>query len=644
MKTTIKSIRMENFKGVRNPKEIPLGEKTEIRGRNASGKTTVLDSLWWLLFNKDSLGNEKFSIRPLDSCGKQIDNVDITVSAVLDIDGDEMELKKVQKQNWVKKRGTGEMQLQGNVNSYEIDGYPKTEKEYKARISEIAEEDLFKILTNPVYFPSMKWQEQRAILMRFISEISDVELAEKDSRFADFLDELKKAPSTDDIKKKYQKSLTEWKKQQTEFPVRIDEVAKQKVDIDVAELELQRNALNEQIAEVKAKESGVEKQVEEYQKLSDGIMELKFAESDLQRKANEENSRKRRDIEDSIYGFNGAIEKCKKEIEVGKHEISKAEDNIKYYETELNTARELWKSNNVMQFDESEKICQMCGQKLPQDKIDVLLRKFDERKEKVLSDITERGNRLKNSLDTEKDRVEKLKESVSENEKVKAKLENRIVNLEKQLRELPQSIDISDTEECKAIQSQIAEKEQTMREMNSADEIRKSIRAELDDLLLQLSEAGKQIAKSQKNIEIDERIAELQKEQREVAQKVADQEKMLYLLEEFIRYKMNVVSDTINSKLSGINVKLFENQINGGMKECCEITYNGVPYGSLNSGHRIVAGLLIIKALQELYGIYLPVFVDNSETVNSENFPKMDCQIIKMIVTDDVELKVEVQE
>ena len=642
MKTTIKSIRMENFKGVRNPKEIPLGEKTEIRGRNASGKTTVLDSLWWLLFNKDSLGNEKFSIRPLDSCGKQIDNVDITVSAVLDIDGDEMELKKVQKQNWVKKRGTGEMQLQGNVNSYEIDGYPKTEKEYKARISEIAEEDLFKILTNPVYFPSMKWQDQRAILMRFVSEISDMELAEKDSRFADLLDELKKAPSTDDIKKKYQKSLTEWKKQQTEFPVRIDEVAKQKVDIDIAELELQRNTLNEQIAGVKEKESSAEKQVEEYQKLSDGIMELKFAESDLQRKANEENSRKRRDIEDSIYGFNGAIEKCKKEIEVGKHEISKAEDNIKYYETELNTARELWKSNNVMQFDESEKICQMCGQKLPQDKIDVLLRKFDERKEKVLSDITERGNRLKNSLDTEKDRVEKLKESVSENEKVKAKLENRIVNLEKQLRELPQSIDISDTEECKAIQSQIAEKEQTMREMNSADEIRKSIRAELDDLLLQLSEAGKQIAKSQKNIEIDERIAELQKEQREVAQKVADQEKMLYLLEEFIRYKMNSVSDAVNSKLGGINVKLFENQINGGMKECCEITYNGVPYGSLNSGHRIVAGLLIIKSLQELYGIYLPVFVDNSESVNEENFPKMDCQIIKMIVTDDAELKVEV--
>ena len=117
---------------------------------------------------------------------------------------------------------------------------------------------------------------------------------------------------------------------------------------------------------------------------------------------------------------------------------------------------------------------------------------------------------------------------------------------------------------------------------------------------------------------------------------------MLYLLEEFIRFKMDMVSDTINQKLDGICVKLFENQINGGVKECCELTYDGVPYSSLNNGHRIVAGLKIIKALQEHYNCYPCVFVDNCESINSFNIPEMQCQIVRLLVSDDKELKIEI--
>lgn len=212
MQATIKSIHLENFKGVKNDTYQFEGKNVSVIGQNATGKTTIVDSLWWLLFNKDSAGNEKFSIRPLDKDGKQIDNVEICVSAALDIDGKEMKLKKVQKQKWAKQRGTSVTTLQGNVNSYEIDGYPKSEKEYKECVASIVGEDLFKIVTSPTYFPNMKWQEQRENLMRFVTDISDVELANQDKRFADLISELEKAPSTDDIKKKYQKALNEWKK------------------------------------------------------------------------------------------------------------------------------------------------------------------------------------------------------------------------------------------------------------------------------------------------------------------------------------------------------------------------------------------------------------------------------------------------
>ena len=160
---------------------------------------------------------------------------------------------------------------------------------------------------------------------------------------------------------------------------------------------------------------------------------------------------------------------------------------------------------------------------------------------------------------------------------------------------------------------------------------------------IEYTEVEKQIAISQKNIEIDERIEELQAEQREVAQKIADVEKMLYLLDEFIKYKLDKISDGINAMFDGISFKLFDSQLNGGVKEVCECTVNGVPYGSLNNGHRIIAGLQIIKALQKLYGAYLPIFIDNAESVNDFNMPDMDCQLIKLKVSDDKELKVEVE-
>ena len=284
MQVKIKSLHLENFKGAKNATYQLDGKNVSIMGANATGKTTIADSLWWLLFNKDSAGNEKFSIRPLDKDGKRIDNVEIGVSYVFDIDGKETVFEKTQKQNWVKKRGTSESVMQGNVNSYTVDGYPKSEKDYKARVSGISEEELFKILTNPGYLPGLKWDKQRSIILPLAGDISDIEIAKQDKRFANLIGELEKAPSTNDIKKKYQKALNEWKKKQAELPVRIDEAEKQKVDIDVAELELLKNSLNEQIAANKEKQEDISKEFEEQQKVSDGVLELKFELNDLQRR------------------------------------------------------------------------------------------------------------------------------------------------------------------------------------------------------------------------------------------------------------------------------------------------------------------------------------------------------------------------
>lgn len=642
MKTVIKQIVLQNFKGCKNATYTFDGKNVTVCGANGSGKTTIFDAFTWLLFGKDSLDNAKFEIRPLDKDGKQIDNVEICVVATLEIDGKEVELKKTQKQNWVKKRGTQNPVLQGNANEYEIDGYPRSEKDYKEYINGIVSDDLFKMLTNPTYFPNMPWKEQRAVIMKLVTKVSDVELAKKLKKFAPLVDEIEKAPSIDDIKNKYQKSLNELKKKQVELPVRIDEISNSKVDIDVAELELLKNSLNEQIADVKSKITDANKQFEERQKLSDGIMELKFAESDLVRKTNEENIKARREIEDKIADkkfllrqTEKTVDDCERQVDISKHHSVSLNESIESYRVQYRQTQELV-------FDENSLVCSYCGQEYPQDRKEQIKAEFESKKATEIKKITELGNKAKAELDKEKETIDSLEKELVEHRKSLEMLNNAIVSLEKQLSELPESIDVTGTDEYKAIQSQIADKEQAMSQMNNADEMRKALNYELECSQSQLIECEKKIAMSQKNIEIDERIEELQAEQREVAQKIADVEKMLYLLDEFIKYKLDKISDSINSQFEMVNFILFKSQLNGGIAETCECQYNGIPFGSLNSAARIQCGLDIIRTLQRMYGVFVPVFVDNRESCT--NIPTMDCQVISLVVSPtDTDLRIEVE-
>lgn len=643
MQATIKRINIQNFKGIKEKEIIFNSQNAKISGQNASGKSSIVDAVTWALFGVDSQWNAKFEIRPLDENGKKIHNIEISVCVVFEIDGKEKSFQRQLKENWVAKRGTSERTLQGNVGAYSVDDYPKSEKEYKECVAGIVSEDLFKILTSPTYFPNMKRQEQREILMRFVTDISDVELAGQDKRFADLISELEKAPSTDDIKKKYQKALNEWKKKQAELPVRIDEAEKQKVDIDVAELELHRNALNEQIAENKAKQEDISKEFEEQQKASDGVLELKFELNDLRRKANEENNKKRLQIQNELDKANSDYDMYEAAGAGVRSRIkSDIEKELPLLEQRLKEKQELWKLVNGEQIDEDKYICPTCHRELPEEEKENILSNFEETKKQRLEFIVAEDEKASQAVKDKKKYIENSKKEAEEYEKKQEETLKKIEELEKQLSELPKSIDISDRPKVQEIQRQIAEKEAAMHKGNSVEGIRQQLKEEAEALQKQMDAVKEQFVLVKKNDEADDRIAGLQKEQREVAQLVANQEKMLYLLEEFIRYKMDSVSETINSQFEMVNFILFRNQINGGLAETCECEYGGVPYASLNSAAKIQCGLDIIRTLQKFHDVYCPVFVDNRESCTE--IPKMDCQVISLYVEPSCkELKIEVE-
>lgn len=638
----IKDISIENFKGCTNAK-YSFGNKNTVSGANASGKTTMFDAVTWALFNKDSLGVEKFNIRPLDADGKQIDNVEIKVEVTFVVDGKEKVLTKVQKQNWVKKRGFSESTLQGNLNSYEVDGYPKTEKDYKECVADIVSEDLFKMLTSPTYFTSLKWKEQREILMKFVTDVTDLELALRNQQFAELVDEIEKAPSTDDIQKKYQKALTEWKKKAAEIPVRIDEARKQKVDIDLAELELGKRSIQEQLQANLDKQIADDGLLESFKNISNDIAELQIAQQQLKANANKDAYTKRIEIKakaDEVLFEKETEErtlaKRQRELSVQNSRLDRDKESLKELQGKF---RELQKRK----FDENSLFCKLCGQPLPLTDREALKGDYERNRTKELNEITTRGNALNDEIKEIKASIEKLTDEISETEQRVKELEEEYKNVLAEKENVVENVNVEESAEYKELSKQIEDKKKQLLELSDMENAKKMLKAEEIILRNQLDNIEREIAKSELNDLLDDRIAELQAEQKMVAQKVADQEKMIYLLEEFIRFKMDAISSNINEKFDGVCFKLFENQLNGGLKECCECTVNGVPYSSLNNGHRIVAGLKIIKALQELYGVSAPIFVDNAESVNDFNFPKMDSQLILLAVSNDKKLKIEVE-
>ena len=663
MKITIKSIHIENFKGI-NMLDVNFSVKTKISGQNAVGKTTIFDAFTWLLFNKNSSGEEKFNVRPLNE-GMRVDNVEIKVSAILDVDGKGVELSKTQKQNWVKKRGTDTAVLQGNVNSFEIDGYPKSEADFKAYVSELAQsEEMFKMLTNPQYFSSLKWKDQRDILMKLVSEVSDVELAQTDAKYAPLLSELEKAPSTDDIRAKFSKALSEWKKKQAEIPVRIDEAEKSKVDVDVAEQELAKVDLERKIKEIEGKIKNAGNATEELKREE---MQLQFDMSGIMQTMNRDLTNRRSEIEAELRDLQNEMKRFADTIALKERRVSENETVISNADSERKRLGEEYNAETAKAFDEfpylfdeskwvfdeNSTVCSLCGQRLPDEKINRLKDGFEERKSKAKSDAEEKmkterlkfGNdknvelkRLINIGTAMKDLISKLTQENSnlqeKIEKLKKQEQDTIAKKEdllNQLSKIPEEADYSQNEEyvkMKARHDEVLVEIENLK-ANGEDAAVETLKSEKEELQAHLDEVNSTIAKASMNVEIDERIWQLQEEQKEIGQKVADQEQILYLLEEFIRFKLNKVSESINSHFKTVKFKLFDMQLNGGMKDCCECTVGGVPYSSLNSGHKIVAGLDIIRSLSELYGVSAPIFVDNAESLTSEQ--TMRSQLILLI-------------
>lgn len=663
------SMHIQNFKGCKD-RVIEFGQTTRITGDNGVGKSTVFDAYLWLLFDKNSKGVTNFAVRPLTESGETINNIEISVEATISVDNDEYKLRKTQKQKWVKKRGTDTREFQGNVNEFDINGYPKSQKEFKEFISGIVNEEVFPLISNPTAFTSLPWKEQRDILMQFVGDVSDIGIAEAfGEKYLKLIPELKIA-NTDDILKKYTKAKNIYNKDMVEIPARIDEVSKQLVIADVGALEVEKTAKEVALQKVEDEISGGAGKLEEINKKREEILNLKFHISEIQNEENQKLFDKSKIVRDNLNARDRELSNVKREIGNLSDEIKAIHSKYEAQEREKDRLLLEWRSEKAKTFPEfvpldplpeRATICPTCGRELAEEVKKKILddyeasvelhqnkysedkAKFEETRAKKLEQIEKDGKEAAASRDKLKANEAELRKKMDELNIQLADTQKKYDIAKAELDKFPTKADISENTEYLATIEKISVLEKEIEEMSAEYTGKTELEAKKAVLKDEIAEiAGKIVAAD--NSKVKERIAELEAEQKEVGQKIANQEMMIDLVEDFIRTKMNMISEKINGMFSVVSFKLFDNQINGGLKETCTCTVNGVGHSDVNDGHEIVAGLDIINTFSEKFGVRCPIFIDRAGELNEIYIPEMDNQLILLKRVDNQEFKVESSE
>ena len=621
-------------------KEIDFSDFTKISAMNGIGKSTIANAYMWLFFNCDyELRDNQTVRREVD--GKTIDDVDVSVTAVIDMDGKEITAKKVQKRTY-SKDGTSCK----DDNKYFINDVPKTLKDFNAYFE--IDMNVWKMCTSINAFLSQKPADMRSYLFSLVSEVTDVQVANSNKELKELVPLLEKYKAEELLAmNKATKS-----KVSKELPILDGQIMEKerdiqiKSDIDVSDLELLRNSLKEQIKANTEKQTNADRMMEECSKVQDEIMKLKFDLSGLQNKANEELISASAEISKTISDLMNIKRTTETYISEAKRQIATCKDNVDILNRKRNSYAEEWKSVNSEQFNEDTTICPTCGRKLATSKITSLRNDFESNKKSRLDDITSKGMDCKSQIDKNNDRINELEVELDKLQIQLDEAEQRLEELNKKADSQPTFVDISDTEEYRAIQDKIIEKEEYANKLSSGD-IRAELKAHENDLRQQLAECEGEIAKSDTTAD-EERLSELKKKKLDMEQSKTDCEKILDLLDELDKTKNELLTDQINSHFSLVQWKLFDNAKNGNYKSVCIPMVDGksILTTMSNKGNSILGRIDICKSIQKISGINCPIWIDDGENLDAANRSKvadmLDGQLIMLLVNDSKELKVEV--
>lgn len=636
---------LNNFKGIKSFVLEADGESVSIFGDNATGKTTIFDAFTWLLFDKDSQNRKDFEIKTLDANNEAKHGLDHSVEGVFDIKGKKLTLKKVYSEKWTKKRGSAEKQFTGHTVDHFINGVPATAREYSGCIAEITDENIFKLLTSPKYFnEQMHWQDRRRLLIEVCGDVSDEDVIDSNKSLLKLKDILGDH-SLDDYRKIVAARKNEINKELEKLPVRIDEVTQGLPDL----AELDRKLLE---ASIKKLETKIEEKEEQKRSIASGggasqlraeLAELNSKMLELKNQLREEEDARLEPARAEMKRLLDERSRLESEVSGLERKISNLESTVESENTEIARMRDKWHAEDAKVFEfEDKETCPSCGQSLPADQVNAARDKaaadFNQEKAEKLNDISTRGKEAKAKVEAAEAELKELK---TKHEQTEAELK-QIIDEQLQLTMKPgKAVDPESDPGYQAMVEQKTALETKIADLNAGNtELLTATEQEIAELKASVREIGLELAKFEQQENGQKRIKELEAREKELAGQYETLEQELFLTEEFIRSKVKLLEEKINGRFEMARFKLFNVQINGGIEECAETLYQGVPYPNLNNGSKINIGLDVTRTLSEHFDFEPPIFIDNKEAVTS--LIDVNAQVIALVVSEkDKKLRIE---
>lgn len=621
MKLMTLSIR--NFKGISSYTLDLGGSSASVYGNNAAGKTSLYDAFLWLLFGKDSSGRADFSIKPI---GMDMQGVDVQVEGtMLPDDGPAIALKRVYSEVWTRKRGDVAPVFTGHTTTYYVDGMPVNLGTYKAAVESLVPENVFRVLTNPLYFcTGMKWQERRKMLFDAFGGIEDADIAATDERFMSLL-ALCGRYTVDEYREAQKKLLRQANKELSLLPARIDEASRLIIEQDDPtpyDEEYMGNLKRIEALNAAMEKSDIGDLVRREGELTLEISSVRNAE---QMRINSEYNRAMDEYRKAESEVRRQMDAAgMKEIEIERNGKMAEEARITH---EMEILRSKYSQAASSQMDSS---CPTCGRPYgPED-----AEAFETAKQKYLDEINEKGIALRADRDRVSGEISMLTVKYNAARSLVEQYRATVASMKP-----PTVPDFSEDalaliaklkEELREVQNQqiIASSPALEKNRQITDEIA-AIRQRNKELI----DLGRRCKTSQ---DARKRCEELMEQQQLVADEAGSYEEMIALCEEWSRVRASMVEASINRHFDLVTWRLYKEQINGGIEECCDALMNGVPYNDINGASKINSGLDIIGAFANVTGVSAPVFVDNAESV-VDLFKPFGVQIIRLVVSENDE-------
>lgn len=667
MKVEVKKISLENYKKFPS-KSVDLFPRTEISGRNREGKSTLQDAYLDVLTGKMANGTEPTSIRRKEN-GVEVPKVDVIRELTLVIDGKEKVIRKITKQKWRKPRGQSEEVFDGNETSYEIDGFPAKSKDYTEFIQSIAEPSTLMMCSNPKPFLDTL-QKSTAESRKVLEKMSGFDIAqfmEENPQYA-HVEEITKGHSVEDTLKKLRKDLNAQKKKVSEKDTEIKYETNRTVEAeDTSSLESQKQELNAELSKLEEQEQILEDSAKGYDSLSYEIRGLKSSRDGLVSKANEWLRARQKFISDTVSELMLKKSENESSIRIIGMELDNHIREAQQAKADLDRARQDYPRIKEMEWDDSElkaieaetfsdsdTICPTCGQELPEEQIAELKASFEEKKKfRIETELTQKKNwesakqnQLKGICDLGNSASAKLKKTNEEISKLQSEIgvaQDEVAELTKQIEEerskfveLPESVDMTNDEEYLAVTARIAELEEKLKSFEDVPGKKQELRIQISNIMKQISNVDADIKIAQAAVvEKEKRIAELNEELRKLGQVQADIEKNIDTVLNFSIQKNKALAEKINPHFKHFQFSFLDYTIDGNPVETCKMICNGIDYNSgLNHSDKILCEVDLLNGLQEMNGLNLPIWIDDSESIDKSRIPMLDRQMIVLRVTD----------